>query len=158
MKSILSYLIILLCLIAVGLLFVNSNLLLEEFSQYKYQINCILIGGIGGILYNLRAIYINKCVYKNWDKEWEIWYYIRPVTSMISGGVSLIIIKAGLLVMESTFTQDASYYGIYALAFIAGLNVDRFLSKIEDLAKAAWSIDKSRSSQNSDKSITKPNE
>jgi hypothetical protein len=37
--------------------------------------HCILIGGIGGVVYCLRAVYLNACVRKSWDKEWHTWYY-----------------------------------------------------------------------------------
>ena len=34
--------------------------------------------------------------------------------------------------------------GFLALAFIAGLNVDKFIAKVEDIAQASWGIEKSR--------------
>ncbi len=116
----------------------NFNLLFE----------CVIIGGIGGILYCLRGVYLNYCVKKNWDNDWIIWYFVRPVVSLISGGVSYLFLKAGLLVLEAKKEMDASNLGFFALAFIAGLNVDKFIAKIEELAKATWGIEKSRSSDN----------
>lgn len=100
-----------------------------------------------GALYCFRAIYLNKCVYKRWDPDWHVWYFIRPITSTIAGAVSYLFLKAGLLVLESSANTDASEIGFFALAFIAGLNVDKFVAKIEEVAKAVWGIDKSRSSQ-----------
>lgn len=47
--------------------------------------------------------------------------------------------------LESGTKNDASEIGFYALAFVAGLNVDKFVGKIEDVAQAVWGIDKSRS-------------
>jgi hypothetical protein len=61
--------------------------------------------------------------------------------------VSYLFLKAGLLVLESSSNADASEIGFFALAFIAGFNVDKFVAKIEEVAKAVWGIDKSRSSQ-----------
>ncbi|GEK09019.1 hypothetical protein [Pseudoalteromonas peptidolytica] len=43
--------------------------------------------------------------------------------------------------------DNASNYAIYALAFIAGYNVDKFLKKIEALSKEIFGIDTSRASQ-----------
>lgn len=106
----------------------------------------VLIGGFGGVLYCLRGVYLNRCVRKAWDNEWIIWYIIRPVVSLICGGVSFLFLKAGLLILEAKKETDASNLGFYALAFIAGLNVDKFIAKIEDLAKATWGIEKSKSS------------
>lgn len=153
MKNIVAYLIIFLLVITTGLIFVNSSWFPSELLKFNKIFNCCLIGGIGGILYNLRAVYLNYSVKNQWAKEWEIWYYLRPITSIISGGISFLIIKAGLLVLEANLNEGSSYFGVYSLALIAGLNVDRFISKIEDLAKATWGIDKSRASKNSDNQL-----
>lgn len=104
----------------------------------------VISAGFGGILYLLRAVYVNKCVRKSWDNEWELWYYIRPFTSLLSGIASYIFLKAGVLVLNAEIEVSTSSYGFMAVAFIAGLNVDKFTSKLEDLAKAAWGVEKSR--------------
>lgn len=114
----------------------------------------ILIGGIGGVLYCSRAIYLNYSVKKSWSNEWLVWYFLRPITSLLCGGVSFLFLKAGLLVLEAKKESDASNLGFFAFALIAGLNVDKFIKKIEDLAKATWGIDQSRSSSLSDESET----
>jgi Kef-type K+ transport system membrane component KefB len=69
------------------------------------------------------------------------------ITSVIAGAFSYLFLKAGLLVLESSSKSDASEIGFFALAFIAGLNVDKFVAKIEEVAKAVWGIDKSRASE-----------
>jgi hypothetical protein len=114
----------------------------------------ILSAGFGGILYLLRAVYVNKCVRKSWDKEWETWYYIRPFTSLLSGIASYIFLKAGVLVLNAEIEVSTSSYGFMAVAFIAGLNVDKFTSKLEDLAKAAWGVEKSRMNSKTDNDET----
>lgn len=111
-------------------------------------IYCSLIGAVGGILYCLRGIYLNKCVRKQWDETWNVWYYLRPLTSGITGFVSCIFLKAGLLVLEADQGPDAAMFGYYALAFIAGYNVDNFLKKLEAIAQDLWGIKKSRSCEN----------
>lgn len=108
-------------------------------------IYCSLIGAVGGILYCLRGIYLNKCVRKQSDETWNVWYYLRPLTSGITGFVSCIFLKAGLIVLEADQTPDAAMYGYDALAFIAGYNVDNFLKKLEAIAQDLWGIKKSRS-------------
>ena len=35
----------------------------------------------------------------NWAPHWVIWYYLRPMTSAISGFVAYIFLKAGLIVL-----------------------------------------------------------
>jgi hypothetical protein len=125
-------------------------------SDYNLLIECILIGGIGGILYCLRAVYLNYCVRKSWENEWLVWYLIRPIVSLLSGGVSFLFLKAGLLVLEAKKEESSTNLGYLAFAFIAGLNVDKFITKIEDLAKATWGIEKSRTSSNSGNATNNP--
>jgi len=105
---------------------------------------CASSGGFGGSVYCLRGVYLNACVYKRWDPDWQPWYYIRPFVSVICGAVSYLFLRAGLLILESNQKQGASDLGFLALAFVAGLNVDKFIAKVEDLAQAAWGIEKSR--------------
>ena len=70
--------------------------------------------------------------------------------SILTGGVSFLFLKAGLLVLEAQSTGSSTHLGFYALAFIAGLNVDKFISKIEDIAQATWGIEKSRTTKDGD--------
>ncbi|NCI51355.1 hypothetical protein GWC95_15610 [Sediminibacterium roseum] len=119
-------------------------------NEYNLLVESILIAGAGGVLYCLRGVYLNYCVRKNWDSDWMVWYLIRPVASLICGGVSFLFLKAGLLVLEAKKETDATNLGFFALAFIAGLNVDKFIMKIEELAKATWGIEKSRSAGEND--------
>ncbi|GAD63972.1 hypothetical protein [Aquipseudomonas alcaligenes] len=117
------------------------------YAPLRVPLMCGAIAYVGGALYCFRAIYLNKCVYKRWDPDWHVWYFIRPLTSTIAGAVSYLFLKAGLLVLESSSNAGASEVGFFALAFIAGFNVDKFVAKIEEVAKAVWGIEKSRSAQ-----------
>jgi hypothetical protein len=105
------------------------------------------MGIIGGLMYCLRAVYLNRCVRKTWDKEWEVWYYLRPITSAISGFVSFVFLKAGLLILDVASKPDQISFGYLAIAFIAGYNVDNFMKKLEEVASSIWGIKKSRASQ-----------
>ena len=124
----------------------QSNLLL---------IKCSLIGCIGGILYCIRGIYLNKCVRKQWDIDWHIWYYLRPLASCITGVISAIFLKAVLLVLDTNTTSDSSIYGYLAIAFIAGYNVDNFMKKLEEIALSIWGIKKTNSSLNNNEEDNK---
>ncbi|MDQ3050202.1 MAG: hypothetical protein M3Q95_04895 [Bacteroidota bacterium] len=134
-----------------GLFWIGMALLGGSFpsgiTQFQLPILCCLLGGVGGVLYCLRGIYLNYSVKKQWSKDWLPWYFIRPVCSVITGGISFMFLKAGLLVLEAQTETTSSNLGFYTLAFIAGLNVDRFVSKIEDLAQVTWGIQKSRASK-----------
>lgn len=146
-----TYLVICLAvLLYLSYLIIDGNL--GSLEPFRLLFVCVIIGGIGGVLYCFRGTYLNYAVKDQWSDKWIIWYLVRPLVSMICGGVSYIFLKAGLLVLEAKNESDASNLGYYALAFIAGLNVDNFISKIEDLADATWGIKKSRASKNSESS------
>lgn len=151
MKLIIFYLVIVLAGLTSFLVAVLLGHLPEAFEPLRVGLTCAAIGGVGGCIYCLRAVYLNACVRKNWDVDWEPWYYIRPIVSIACGGVSYLFLRAGLLILESGTKPESSDLGFYALSFIAGLNVDKFIAKIEDVAQAVWGIEKSRSANTPDK-------
>lgn len=142
-----------LSLILAAILYAAFNLVassLGQFEDFRLLFACILIGGSGGVLYCFRGVYLNHSVKDQWSDKWIPWYLIRPIVSLICGGISYLFLKAGLLVLEAEKEGDASNLGFYALAFIAGMNVDKFIEKIEDLAQATWGIGKSRATKNTE--------
>jgi len=134
-----------------GFLFVLSlqSDLPQWLQEAKLPFRCIFLGGLGGAVYCLRGVYLNASVRKQWDSAWVPWYYIRPFVSLACGGISFLFLKAGLLLLESKQNPDSTDLGFYALAFVAGLNVDKFITKIEDIAQATWGIKKSRTASDS---------
>lgn len=147
MKAIVFYLLAFLFALLGGLVYLLSGDLPVWGQAIRLPIECGFAGGLGGIVYCLRGVYINACVRKSWDDAWQPWYFIRPWVSLICGAISWLFLKAGLLLLDASATGEGSDLGFYALAFIAGLNVDKFISKIEDIAQAAWGIEKSRASK-----------
>lgn len=147
MKKIIAYLL----MFVVGLVAFLGTILLGQLPQIlqplKTGLSCATLGGIGGCIYCLRAVYLNACVHKRWDPDWQPWYYLRPIVSLLCGGVSFIFLRAGLLILESNKDSGSSDLGFFALAFIAGLNVDKFIGKLEDVAEAVWGIEKSRAAK-----------
>jgi hypothetical protein len=123
-----------------------------------FEIACLcgLTGGVGGVVYCMRGLYVNVCAGDGWNPRWMSWYFIRPVVSLVCGVVSYLILKAGLLVLESAPREASNHLGFYVLAFIAGLNVDKFLGKIEDIAQTTWGIEKSRSAARTEKPSDSP--
>ena len=111
--------------------------------------SCGVWGGIGGVLYCLRGVYLSHCVRDEWSERWLPWYYIRPFISAICGIVSCLFLKSGLFVLEAQQAVEATNIGFYALAFIAGLNVDKFIEKVEDIAQVTWGIKKSKATRES---------
>lgn len=105
---------------------------------------CGIFGGIGGVTYCLRGIYLNACVFDRWSNKWLPWYFIRPIVSFICGVISCLFLQAGLIILEAHQSGSPTHLAFYALAFIAGYNVDRFTEKIEDVGQTVWGIKKSR--------------
>ena len=146
MKKIIAYLTLLTVLLACLLIW----LIVSEpgyVTFLKLPALCIIVGGFGGCVYCLRGVYLHASVHKNWDDEWQPWYYIRPILSLVCGGISYLFLRAGLLVLEAEKQSSSTDLGFLALAFIAGLNVDRFLEKIENISHATWGIKQSKTIQ-----------
>jgi len=113
----------------------------------KAAVTCILFGGLGGVTYCLRGVYLNACVRKQWDPIWLPWYFLRPVVSLVLGGISYLFVKSGLLLLGTSSEHSGNQLGIWAITFIAGLNVDRFLAKIETIGSTVWGLEPSRQSK-----------
>ena len=120
------------------------------YEAIRVGLACSATAGIGGALYCLRAVYLSRAVRNDWSPDWYWWYFLRPLASFICGGASCLFLNAGLLVLESKTQGGATEVGFYALAFVAGLNVDKFVQKIESVAYAVWGIEKSRAASGSD--------
>lgn len=108
----------------------------------------ILFGGVGGCVYCLRGVYLNSAVHNRWSNSWLIWYFIRPVVSCVIGGISYLFVSSGLLLLGASKNPEASQLGIWALAFLAGLNVDKFIEKFEGIGKSIWGVSPSRQAGN----------
>lgn len=144
MKLIVMYILAIAAGLAYFIFLAATGYLATPLIAIRVPLMCGAMGGVGGCIYCLRAVYLNACVHKSWDNDWQPWYYIRPLVSIGCGFVSYLFLRAGLLVLESGSKPDATEIGFLALALIAGLNVDKFIAKIEDVAQAVWGIEKSR--------------
>jgi hypothetical protein len=149
MRSIVAFLLLFASFLTVGFVFTLQPGMPTWIAQNILPIHCVILGGLGGAVYCLRGVYLNASVKKQWDPAWLPWYYTRPFVSLICGGISYLFLRAGLLVLESKQSPDATDLGFYALAFVSGLNVDKFITKIEDVAQATWGIEKSRTAKES---------
>ena len=117
-------------------------------------IDVFLFGLLGCAVYCMRGLYLHYCVRKDWENKWIAWHLIRPFVGSICGAMSLVFVKAGLLLLaaDTESTSPRFYYGVYAVAFIAGLNVDNFIRKIESVSKEVTGIEKTRLSRKEDDS------
>ena len=80
-----------------------------------------------------------------------IWYFIRPVVSCVVGGISYVFVNSGLLLLGAKQQPEASQLGLWALAFLSGLNVDKFVEKFEGIGKSIWGVEPSRQSKSEQK-------
>jgi hypothetical protein len=147
MKKIIFFLLSFLVVLTYSVSLELKGILPQWLVAHRLVLLCALAGGYGGCVYCLRAVYLNACVWKRWDDEWQPWYYIRPFVSLVCGGVSWLFLSAGLLLLESGDRGGSTDLGFFALAFVAGLNVDRFINKVEEIAQATWGIEKSRTAR-----------
>lgn len=109
----------------------------------------VIFGGIGSCMYCLRAIYLNVCVHNRWSTTWLPWYFIRPFVGLILGGSAYLFIKSGLLLF-CTQPSAQGLYPIWSMAFLAGLNVDGFIQRVESIGQRAWGISPSAQHRNSE--------
>ena len=143
-KKVILYHLLILASLAFLWVYISADSLPDWMLSSKVGIDCTLSALLGGNLYCLRAIYLNRSVQNRWNSEWEVWYYLRPIASAISGVIAYILLRAGLIVLEASPDDDSSYFGFLTFAFIAGLNVDKFVVKLEEIARATFGIEISR--------------
>jgi hypothetical protein len=146
MKRVITYLAVLTAAAGYGLLLAASDGLPAVLAPYELLVQCALMGALGGLVYCLRGVYLSRSVRKDWSDDWITWYAIRPWVSLICGGVAFVFLEAGLLVLEADQASGSTVAGYLAFSFVAGLNVDGVLKRIEGVAEAAWGIDPSRAS------------
>ena len=151
MKKVILFLLCMLSALFLALVAYLSGSLPSWVENVRLWFLAFLAGGAGGCVYCLRGVYLSACVRKQWDPAWEPWYYVRPFVSLACGLVSCLFLKAGLLVLESSQNAGSTEIGFIALAFVAGLNVDKFIAKVEDIAQASWGIEKSRAGSQMEK-------
>lgn len=111
MKLIIFYLIGCLALVAWLWSLDVRTLMPDWLSQYNLAIKCSLIGSLGGIVYCLRAVYVNRGAKDHWNDNWNVWYYLRPLVSFLIGGVSYVFLNAGLLVLDAGQSSSSSNFG-----------------------------------------------
>lgn len=144
-----------LILVILGMMLIALGYCPVLAGEVRNAVVCSLFGAVGGCVYCLRGIYLNACVRKSWDIVWLPWYMIRPVVSLVLGGISYLFVQSGLLLLGADQEPTSNQLGIWAIAFLAGLNVDKFVAKIESIGQSVWGIEPSRQSNNNGTSETK---
>lgn len=147
MKTVAYYLVTMLLFLLTLLLLTLSGILPYWIRDHDVVIKCALSGGFGAVSYGFMAIYYHYCKREDWNAVWIPWYFMRPILGIIVGAFTYFFVAAGLLVLEAATPSGASHLGIFALAFVAGLNTDRFIAKIEDVVSNLWGIEPSSISE-----------
>ena len=161
---ILMYLFVLLVLFSALIVILSSSYVINYgvsiFGNLDFRtiLNSILIGGLGGVIYCLRSTYLNVSVRKCWDESYVVWYFVRPIASLIIGGISYLFIKAGLVLFSTAEHYEINQLSIWSLAFLSGLNVDKFLKKLESIGEMLWGIAPSNMSNGTNNTIERGNE
>lgn len=130
--------------VVIGLLIFYKVIDFKE-PTVNFAVYCFLFGAFGGIFHCLRGYYLHTALLKDWDKDWNVWYFIRPIVSGMLGLISLFFVKTGLLIFQSnpvTFIQGENVMGYFVVAFIAGYNVQNFLAKLEEISEVTLGIKK----------------
>ncbi|MBF4344527.1 hypothetical protein EAY39_28010, partial [Vibrio anguillarum] len=73
-KRVISYLVALLILPLIYFIAASKGALPDWVKVNQLIVECVLFGLTGGVTYCLRAVYLNKCVRKQWDTNWVTWY------------------------------------------------------------------------------------
>jgi len=120
MKRVFIYLFtLLLVYCAIGVLVMLNEIAVPN-ETIRIVIYCGLMGGVGGITYCLRGIYLNACVFKQWDKQWLPWYFIRPLVSVICGTVSWLFQKGRIICTRSAADRSSNKLRILCTCFCSG--------------------------------------
>lgn len=136
------YLILIAVSISLGLSATKLNL---KAPLLALGIYCFLFGVFGGIVYCLRGYYLHTPLHKDWDDRWDVWYYVMPLISGMTGLISLIFIKAMLLLFSTGATIGAdNLMAYFAVAVISGYNAQHFLKKFENISKTAVGIEEKK--------------
>lgn len=140
LKFILFYLLACSAIGAAGIIMVPLEIATEKFDPLRIPVTCCFTALIGSCLFCMRTIYLTQCAHEQVDEALRLWFYLRPIAGFICGGVSFVFLKWGLLILESNSAPNSSETGFYALSLIAGLNVDKFIIRIERVAHAIWGM------------------
>ena len=102
------------CLVLYGcaIALILSGALPPWAAEFEVGLLCGLTAGVGGVVYCLRGIYVNTCAGDGWNPKWMPWYFIRPIVSLVCGVVSYLLLKAGLLVLDSAPREATNHMGL----------------------------------------------
>lgn len=151
MKRVIAYLLANLLLIIVMIqnrMSIIESLKFEYCQETRIAFFTIISAYIGGVFYCLRAVYETCCVRNNWDDRWIVWYFLRPVTSLLSGFLIWLALKSGTFMMSGK-PIDINIWISCFLGFIAGMNVKNIQKFIEETFKKKAGVNPSNQSQNS---------
>ena len=106
-------------------------------------------GVLGGSLYSLRGLAKHASL-ADYDRSYDVSYYLRPLSSGISGLLVFFLLLGGALTLSigggastpgwATFTGRLPYI---AFSLLAGYGAQEFMAKLKDLADSLFAIGRS---------------
>lgn len=116
------------------------------FSYWRY----LLMGALGGVVIAIWGL-ITHTTNLDFDRQFAVWYWFKPVLGALTGLVAVITAIGGLLAIQGQGAMPSSANGrmvLYILAFLAGFS-ERFFIDIVDRVMTALLSSGQPSSSNS---------
>jgi len=106
---------------------------LEIYFRYLWA------GAIGGTTIAYWGI-VKHTILMDFDDQYELWYYFKPLLGAIFGLISVIIIKAGFISLQTVATpaKIENQLPLYIIAFIAGFSERFFVQLIDRVTTALF--------------------
>jgi len=114
------------------------------FTYWRY----LLMGALGGVVIAIWGL-ITHTTNLDFDRQFAVWYWFKPVLGALTGLVAVITAVAGLLAIQGQGAMPSSANGkmvLYILAFLAGFSERFFLDIVDRVMTALLSSGQSSSS------------
>ena len=106
---------------------------LEIYFRYLWA------GAIGGTTIAYWGL-VKHTILMDFDDQYELWYYFKPLLGAIFGLISVIIIRAGFISLQTSgnSVDIKSQLPLYIIAFIAGFSERFFIQLIDRVTTALF--------------------
>lgn len=117
------------------------------FSKLKDYFPFLWAGAFGGTTIVYWGI-VKHTIQLDFDDQYVIWYYFKPLLGAIFGFISVLIVKAGFISMQGQAIVT-NQLPLYFIAFIAGFSERFFMQLIDRVTTALFGGSASTVSPNS---------
>jgi hypothetical protein len=103
-------------------------------------VNTMLWGGIGGVVGALYALWWHVSDKQDFDRHYQMWYFVQPPMGMVLGAITFLIMTGGLLILDVNLMGDTASPGArllpYLIAVLAGFKQNFVYDQLERLVSA----------------------